>query len=383
MNDVIVVGGGPVGSYVAKRLAGMGYGVEVLEKGTKNNKKVCCTGIIGKKCYQTFFADKDIILKNGRSAVVYSPSGNVLHLKREEDQAYIIDRSDLDSKMASDAIAAGAEYIENCLVRKIAIHKNCAEVEYVKDGKILKPCTKTVVMATGFGSRLLSEIGVGKSGYYTVGAQIEVKHRDIDEIEIYAGHNVAPGHFGWLVPLDSKRALVGLMTRKTPGLYLKNFLSFLKDKGKIDVNGESPSYRGITLQPPKRTYGERFVVVGDAAGQVKPLTGGGLYFGLIGAEIAVNNIDKALTENDFRADMLANYEKEWKSILGRDINICRLTHRLYTRLSDRQMDKIFNITTNKGIDKGLLESGELDFDFHSKIIRKAIGFQTISKIFSR
>jgi digeranylgeranylglycerophospholipid reductase len=175
---------------------------------------------------------------------------------------------------------------------------------------------------------------------------------------------------------------VGLMTRQYPNLYLKGFLSFLKEQGKIDVNGDMPSYRGITVRPPARTYGERYIIVGDAAGQVKPITGGGIYFGLICAQIAVNNIKKVLNENDFRSVKLASYEKEWKRKLGKDISICRWAHNIYERLSDRQLDSVFNITTGFGIDKDLFSSDELDFDFHSKIIRKAIGFQTVSKLLS-
>jgi digeranylgeranylglycerophospholipid reductase len=382
LNDVIVVGGGPVGSYVARGLAGVGYSVEVFEKGTKNNEKICCTGIVSKKCYQSFLPDKNLVLKNGRSARVYSPSGKVIHLHHEEDQAYVINRTALDSIMASEAITAGAKYYQNCIVKKIDVRDDGVRVEISREDETLTSEAKMVVIATGFGARLFRKNGFGQADNYAVGAQIEVKHRDISEIEIYTGRQVAPGFFGWLVPVDSKKALVGLMARRNPDLYLKRLLSLLKEQGKIDINGDRPSYRGITLQPPKRTYGNRFIVVGDAAGQVKPLTGGGIYYGLMCAEIAVNNLKKALYENDFQSVKLAKYEKEWKRKLGKEINICRWTHKIYERLSDSQLDKVFNITTSHEIDKNLLASGELDFDYHSKVIRKLIGFQTLSRLLS-
>jgi flavin-dependent dehydrogenase len=82
------------------------------------------------------------------------------------------------------------------------------------------------------------------------------------------------------------------------------------------------------------------MVVGDAAGQVKPLTGGGIYFGLICAEIAVDNLKRALESGDFSSRYFAAYEKEWKSKLGRELSICRWVHKLYARLSDWQIDKI-------------------------------------------
>jgi geranylgeranyl reductase family protein len=382
--DAIVVGGGPVGSYIARGLAYRGHRVGVLEKSSVWNKRVCCTGIISKKCYQFFLNDKDIVLQNGRSAKVYSPSGKLLHLNHKEDQAYIINRTALDFTMAGDAIAAGSEYLQNCTVKRFGYGKDCVQIEYAKDGASLKAEAKMAIIASGFGSRKLEEIKLGASDNYTIGAQIEVQHRDVDEIEIYTGKQIAPGFFGWLVPVNSKQALVGLMSRQNPNRYLKEFLTLLGEREKIaDASRIAPAYRGITLHPPKRTYGERFIVAGDAAGQVKPLTGGGIYFGLICADVAINNVDKALNEGDFRADKLSAYEKEWKSILNRELKICRFAHRIYGGLSDRQLNRIFNMVVDSGIIRELLESDELDFDFHSRLIRKALGFRTVSKLFSR
>jgi flavin-dependent dehydrogenase len=358
--------------------------VGVLEKTSIENKQVCCTGIISKKCYQSFLNDKDLILQNGRSAKVYSPSGKLLHLNHKEDQACIINRAALDFIMAGDAIAAGAEYLQNCTAKRFEYGKDCVQIEYAKGRACLKAEAKVAIIVSGFGSRKLGGIKLGASDNYTIGAQIEVQHRDVDEIEIYTGKHIAPGFFGWLVPLNSDRALVGLMSRQTPDRYLKEFLAFLGEREKIaDAGRGTPAYRGITLQPPKRTYGERFIVVGDAAGQVKPLTGGGIYFGLICADAAINNIDKALNEDDLRAAKLSAYEKEWKRILDRELKICRLAHKIYGGLRDRQLDRIFNIAADSGIISELLVSDELDFDFHSRLIRKALGFRTVSKLFSR
>ncbi len=234
-----------------------------------------------------------------------------------------------------------------------------------------------------FNSGLFRGTGIGKPDNYTIGAQIEVHHRDIDGIELYTGNHIAPGYFGWLVPLDDKKALVGLMSKNSPNKYLRGFLSLLKEQGKIDVNGNAPAYRGITLQPRRRTYGERFVVVGDAAGQVKPLTGGGIYFGLLCADIAVDNIDRALKEDDLRASRLSAYEEEWKRKLGKELRICRLAQGFYSRLSNRQIDSLIDISNTSGIVDEIIDSNEFDFDFHSRIIRKAVNLRNISKLLSR
>ncbi|NLL90051.1 MAG: hypothetical protein GX226_02975, partial [Dehalococcoidales bacterium] len=129
-------------------------------------------------------------------------------------------------------------------------------------------------------------------------------------------------------------------------------------------------------------YGERFIVVGDAAGHVKPLTGGGIYFGLLCADIAVDNIDLALKEGNLRASGLASYEKEWKRKLGKELRICRLAQGFYARLNNSQLDRLFDINNNSGIVDEIIASDELDFDFHSRVIRKAVNMRTVSKLLS-
>ncbi len=57
MHDVIVVGGGPIGSHVACKMAGMGYAVLVLEKKEKLGGRVICAGIIGRECFSYFDTD--------------------------------------------------------------------------------------------------------------------------------------------------------------------------------------------------------------------------------------------------------------------------------------------------------------------------------------
>ncbi|HAS28443.1 MAG TPA: hypothetical protein DCR59_04710 [Dehalococcoidia bacterium] len=170
------------------------------------------------------------------------------------------------------------------------------------------------------------------------------------------------------------------MTKNKPNKYLKDFLTLLDEQGKVSLNGDKPAYRGITLQPPERTYGERFIMVGDAAGQVKPLTGGGIYFGLLCADIAVKTIDRALNEDDFRAVKLAVYEKEWKQKLNKEMQICRFARAIYSKLNNRQLDRLIDISNTFGIVDEITASDELDFDFHSRVIRKATTLPMVSKL---
>lgn len=379
LHDVIVVGGGPIGSYVARKMAEIGYDVLVLEKRERVGGRVCCTGIISQNCLDTFQIDSKLVLRKANSAKIYSPSGKLIRLWRKENQACIIDRALLDSYMAEKARSAGAEYIFKSTVEDIKQETKRVLIKTGSNGNGSEYEARVVVIATGFGSKLIHRLGLRESGDVAAGAQVEVENTHIDELEVYMGKEVAPGFFAWLVPTSSKKALVGLISRSSPKEYLKKLLSSLKAEGKIDYDGRKIDCRGITIKPPSRTYGRRLIVVGDAAGQVKPTTGGGIYFGLLSAEIAAHNLKTALEKNDLSAKNLSAYQQEWKKELWQELKVCYWARKLYERLSDKQIDRIFDITITHGIDKDLLEADDLSFDWHGKAILRLTRQRVIAK----
>ena len=183
-----------------------------------------------------------------------------------------------------------------------------------------------------------------------------------------------------VVPTSPNRALVGLLSRHSPEHYLSMLISSLSVQGKV-VSGEVEfSYGGIPLRPLPRTYGDRLIVVGDAAGQVKPTTGGGIYYGLLCADIAADTLHRALETDALSAKGLANYEREWKKKIGRELKVGYWARKLYERLSDRQIDKMFDIIKNRGIDETLLKMEDLSFDWHSEAVLRLVGYRAVSTV---
>ncbi|MDD4876514.1 MAG: NAD(P)/FAD-dependent oxidoreductase [Dehalococcoidales bacterium] len=378
MYDAVVVGGGPAGSYAAYKLAGMGHDVIVLDKKEKLGEPVCCTGIISKECVDSFAIDNSVILNQVSNIKLFSSTGNLIRFSRQNTQACIVDRGALDKMLAERAQNEGAKYVLNSPVSDMKIENNGVKVKINRQEEELIVEARVVVVAAGFGARLISGLGLGKINDFIMGAQATVETVGIDETEVYFSQERAPGFFAWLVPISPATALVGLALHSSTSFYMRKLLASLLEEGKIASDKIKPCYRAIPLSPLSRTYGQRLVVVGDSAGQVKPTTGGGVYFGLLCADIAASNLHRALESGDLSAKSLSGYEREWKKLIGRELKICYYARKFYERLSDKQIDRIFNIIKSRDLEEVLFKDNDLPFDWHGEIILKLLGYKMLS-----
>jgi digeranylgeranylglycerophospholipid reductase len=378
--DVVVIGGGPVGSQVAYRLARNGYKVVVVDRKRRLDEPVCCTGLISKECVNRFDIDESVVLRWVNSARLFPPSGKALRVWRQETQACIVDRPALNLALAQRAQERGVEYVLNSPVKSIEVHRDRVRIESGQSGKGQVFEARTAVIANGFNSKLVEGLGMGRIGDFAVGVQAEVETKCADEVEVYLGQEIAPAFFAWLVPTLPHRALVGLLSHRRPGFYLRRLLVSLAGQGKIASSEAEFSYGGVALKPLAKTYRERIIVVGDAAGHVKPTTGGGIYYGLLCADIAADSLHQALENGNLSAKSLANYEKSWKRKLGKELKLGYWGRKFYELLSDRQIDKIFDIIRTNGIDKAFLEEDDLTFDWHSKVVIKLLRHRALSPI---
>jgi len=378
--DVLVIGGGPTGSQVVYRLAGLGYNVVVVEQKTKLAEPVCCSGIISQECASAFGIAESVIYRRVNCARFFSPSGKQIYLWRPEPQACIVNRAAFNVALVRQAQSAGAKYVLGGQVRDIEVSRERVRVELTgqEGARLLE--AKVAVVATGFASRLAEKVGLGGFRDFVMGAQAEVETVGIEEIEVYLGQEVAPGFFAWLVPTSPNRALAGLLSRKNPGLYLKKFLAFLLAQGKIASVDVEARYGGIPLKPLARTSGDRMLVVGTAAGQVKPTTGGGIYYGLLCADAAADTLHQALQSGNLFSRGLASYERKWKRKLGQELRVGYWARHFYERLSDSQIDRIFDIIQSNGIAEALLRDEALSFDWHGRAVLRAVGHRALSRV---
>jgi digeranylgeranylglycerophospholipid reductase len=370
--NTIIIGAGPVGSYLAYKLGQLGYRVLVLDKKTAAGQNVCCTGIISKECFNLLPADINLPAMPARSVRFVAPSGKSLKLSRRDEVAYIVDRVALEQVLVDHAGAAGAHYVFGSEVIDIAHTTGAVRVKADCGGRKTIFDAETAVIAAGFGSPLPAGLGLGEIKNYVIGSQAEVCITEVDETEIYFDRRLCPGGFSWLVPVGDNRGLVGQLTYHHPKLHFKKLLAVLKTNSKISANEVSPGYRLIPIQPLPKTYADRLLVVGEAAGQVKPTTGGGIYYGLICADIAAETLHKAFEAGEFSESRLASYQKKWRATLGKELKAGYWANRLYRMLGNSQIEAIYNFVSHNGMPQFIADMDDFSFDWHSRLIRKTL-----------
>jgi geranylgeranyl reductase family protein len=366
--NTIIIGAGPVGSYLAIKLTLLGHKVIVLEKKPAAGQDICCTGIISKECYDLLSIDGNIPTRQANSAKFFTPSGRHVRLWRNDEVAYITDRAALDQAMANKAQKFGVTYHFSTRVtniefeaNRLLIKTNSSEGEKVFEAE-------TAVITTGHGSDLPKNLGLGKINDFTIGAQAEININSIDEVEIYFDQTLSPGGFAWLVPTGNGRGLAGLITRHQPQQHLTQLISKLQTQGKISKVIATNRYAAIPLRPLPRTYTDRILVVGEAAGQVKPTTVGGIYYGIICADIAANVLHQAINSGDLSAASLSTYQKQWQAKLGRELTIGYWTQRLWAKLPNSLIEYLFNIAQKRHIPELVATSNNFSFDWHSQLL---------------
>jgi len=378
--DVIVVGAGPAGSYAAYELASSGYSVAVFEQKSAPGLDVCCTGIISTECFDSFGISPEVILTKANTANFFSPSGRCLRLESEKVQAYVIDRTSFDQAIARKAQASGADYFFSSRATDISIGKDRAKVEALYHGSKEIFTARAVVLANGFSPVPSQELGLGKIKNFVVGSQAEIEVKNVDGVEVYLSQKIAPGFFAWLVPTSANKARIGLLSTSQAKLRLEKFLLSPFCQGRVMSQEAKIRQKAIPWGTLPRTYGDRVLVIGDAAGQVKPTTGGGIYFGHLGAKIATEVLEEALGSDDLAAARLSCYQRQWRAKMGKEIRFCYWARRAYAKLSDRQIERIFNMLDSGGVAKALLDSPNLSFDWHRGLILAGLKYSLVHPV---
>jgi geranylgeranyl reductase family protein len=364
--DVVVIGGGLTGNHAAYLLAKSGLKVLILEEHSEVGRPWFCTGIVGRKGFDRLDFPTEFFQRELHSASFFSPSGKRLRVARQDAQAYVLDRSRFDYYLAEMALKEGAELFSSTKCSGIEIHEDHVRIKVIqgRSGQELK--SEVCLLATGVNYALHDRLGLGRPSGFLDSAQVEAEGKGFDEVELYFGHEVSPSSFAWAVPVSSDRVRIGVTARANAGEYLKRLLTIPRIRERIYENGSQIARRVIPLGPIRKSYTERLMVIGDAAGQVKPTTGGGIYYGLLCSGIAAQVIQSAFACGNFGEEQFRIYEKQWKSKIGLELSVGLSARKLLSKCSDGQIDALIELGQEDRV-LGLIKR-YADFDWHKRLI---------------
>ncbi len=316
--DVIVIGAGPAGCRTAELISSKGYEVLVIEEHKSVGKPVQCAGLVSWRLKELLpRLPKNIIINTVNRAKFSSHSVN-FELNSDKP-VYVIDRAKLD------------KYLYKRAKRKAKIRLGTRFISFTRTKDSIKVKTtkgmfeaKILVGADGPNSIVASQAKLKQPDNKLIGVQATVNGKfDKDSVELWFGKDISPEFFGWVIPLSLHKARIGIATKNKARQY---FDSFLKSRiGKT----KKPDVAGTINFGLMDTVAERVLLVGDAACQVKPFSGGGVIYGLISATFCSRACVRALRENRFDARFLRReYDKKWKKKLKRPIKRGMLYSRL-------------------------------------------------------
>jgi geranylgeranyl reductase family protein len=362
--DAIVIGAGPAGSECARCLSSAGFGVLVVEEHRRAGEPVHCTGIISARAYSAFDLPTAAIQSELTAAQLTSPGGVTLRVELNGSRAFAVDRGEVDRELARRASESGARFCYAASVKQITVDRTGVTVSGLCDAEPWSERARAVVLATGAKSRLPTKTGLATSRDHMHGAQAQVPISSPAMMQVWLGQKRVPGGFGWVVPAQAGWSRVGVLTKERPRQVLREIARCAMNGGSECLAETEIRVHPVPSVPRHPTFGDRVLSVGDAAGQVKMTTGGGVYYGLLAARLASEVLADGLKRGRLGSRHLARYERLWHGVLGPEQRAGQLLRKLASAVSDETMDSIFRTAERRGLSRYLLDL--VDFDWHAR-----------------
>lgn len=350
MYQVGIVGGGTAGLFLSKLLSEKGIENVVFEEHEEIGLPIDCTGLLGPRAFEEFDLNRDLITGRLKNAFFHLGDREVV-IRKEGVISYLIDREEIEKTLARGAKEEGAILKTGTAIGEIEKKNNYFELESENE----KFKCKILVGADGAFSLVGRKSGLTENQKYTEGLEYRFENPGEKEssFHIHMNPKYSKKRYAWLI--KNKKSKIGVMDKEDAKEKLDRLAKEL---------GYDPREGGLLGKPlPTRLLKKfvegKLVLVGDAAGQIYPLVGGGIYLGMKAAEILSEKIEVALETGNF--EVLREYEKEFKSQFGKELKIEGSFAENYPESVEGRADLLEFFKTNK---EKVSQSFELDnYDF--------------------
>ena len=356
--DVVIAGGSISGLMSAREIAKKGHSVLVLEEGFEIGTPDHCGGLVSKSALHELGVEptQKTFDSTINSALIYAPSGKHIEINSKKQEVVVVNRRELDKQIARQAEQSGAEIrVKTGFKEKMKHGVKTTDAEI--DCKILVDCRGVSALINNERDGIL------------LSAQYEIYADWIEDgkVEVYFDNVKYPGFFAWIIPSGNGVGKVGIAGRE---INVSNMMKqFLKNKGTHSTIRKI--FAPIWIKGPIKNFvSENIVIAGDAAGQSKPTTAGGIYSCGMGGVFAGNAITKYLETNEY--SHLQQYQKDWHDKFGKEFEKQRLARKILERVDNKTINTIFDSITPEIVRE---ISNKDDFDFHATSIVKLLGMR--------
>jgi digeranylgeranylglycerophospholipid reductase len=348
MKKVLIVGAGTAGLIAAAEIARSGIEVTVHESDrAPGDHAIKASGLLSKEGLERIGIDYKPAMLNKISGAIIHAGAETMKIRAPSTKAYVLDRRKLAEILYADAKDAGVEIVMGARLDRETLLAEKDRIIIGADGAI-----STVGSAFGF-----PEI---KEHVLTYKAEYKLE-RPIDPkfVELFFD-DAAFRLFGWTIPYSKSVLEVGIgLSKRAKKNSKRAFKSFLQKHMVEKLEGAeelSEHASSIPIGPRRITVKGNVALVGDAAGQVKSTTGGGIIFGSLCARL----LAKCVIENVKNGKPLQLYEKKWRSAYSIELSMHSMLHELYSGLGTSGIERYIRIAQSLGMDKFLSKYGDMD-----------------------
>lgn len=376
--DAVVIGGGPIGSTIAYYLSSKGLSVCIVEKKTQIGYPLQCAGILSNHIFDLNELPENVILNEVNGAFLHTQN-HILEIAKDDAVAYVIDRIDYDDFLFNRALKNGVD-----LVNQKAIDFDFNQgIVYLQNNQ--KITSKVIIGCDGYNSVVSQKMGNVQSDFNASQFLVHIDDENIKSfrnsdrscgnfVDTYLFEEILPG-FLWIIPVKENLYRIGLFScdsHKNQNVFLDNFL---KDNFEFKI---IEKYKGFIpiFNENNKLVENRAILIGDAAGQVKPTSGGGLLVAFDACKMASEHVFRAISNDDL--GILNDYQNEFNDKYLKEFKYQFKVQKTLDTFSNEDMDYLFlKLKENDG-ENLISEYG--DMDTQSTLVKEFIKRGLIFKI---